>query len=328
MCRVVDEAVKVKVAIPLDWYEIHLVLEDQKESEDEFLVDALYRTKANTLACRIGNTLCFETTKLEEMRSHRKSLHPHLDRRFDFSVWSTLFPEEFFREREEGAVQAETSSVENNESLKDPVIQTRLQASASSQATTDMRKIHSSQVAESFVTQLETTHGVQEQEAGKNSRRRKNGQTGHYQDQEGKRDFRRRQSCHLMTLRGVAPTLGIFTKDTPIKSKTRRKSFPAMTASLRIQEEFMQKRQKKKVFKKMTCSDLLRRKGRHVGKGTKLNNMKIRALQMYSKRKLQKTEFINDIVDGEILHPFNGRSEYYFALSSGAGSLMDAKLKQ
>ena len=25
---------------------------------------------------------------------------PHLDRRFNFSVWSTLVPEEFFKERE------------------------------------------------------------------------------------------------------------------------------------------------------------------------------------------------------------------------------------
>ena len=319
MCRVVAEAVgKVKVAIPLDWYENHLVLEDQKESEDEFLVDALYHTKANTLACRFGGTSCFETTKLEEMRSHRKSLHPHLDRRFDFSVWSTLVPEEFFKEREgEEPDQAET--VENNESL---VIQTSPQASASSQAT-DGRKIHSSQVAETLGTQLETGHGVQEQEAGRNSRRRKRGQTDHHQGEEDRRDSRRRQSCHLMTLRGVAPTMDIFTKAAPIKSKARRKSLPAMTASLRVQEEFIQKRHKKKVLKKMTCSDLMRRKGRHFGKGTNLNNMKIGALQMYCKKKLQNTELINDIVDGEILHPFNGRSECYFTLSSGAGSTMD-----
>ena len=76
------------------------MLEDQKESVDEFLVDALYHTKANTLACRFSNTSCFGTTKLEEMKFHRKSLHPHLNRRFNFSVWSTLVPEEFFKERE------------------------------------------------------------------------------------------------------------------------------------------------------------------------------------------------------------------------------------
>ena len=60
--------------LPSEWYEEHLVIADQKESEDEFLVDALYLTKANTLACKAGNKTCFETKNIAHWKPRRRKV--------------------------------------------------------------------------------------------------------------------------------------------------------------------------------------------------------------------------------------------------------------
>ena len=59
--------------LPDEWYQNHLHLKDQKESAEEFLVDALYLTKVGTLLCKVANRTCFKTRKAEDMKKHRET---------------------------------------------------------------------------------------------------------------------------------------------------------------------------------------------------------------------------------------------------------------
>ena len=107
--------------LPDEWYHNHLHLEDQKESAEEFLVDALYLTKVGTLLCKVANRTCFETRKAEDMKKHRETFHPALERRFPFAVWIETVPGECWNAEEvdgaEPLVEA-SSKIENCESLK------------------------------------------------------------------------------------------------------------------------------------------------------------------------------------------------------------------
>ena len=115
-----DDGRDVPMPLPSEWYEDHLVIADQKESEDEFLVDALYLTKANTLACKAGNKTCFETKNIGAMKKHRETVHPFLEQRFPVEIWRDLLPEVLLREMEETTELAESSSSGRGQSTKDP----------------------------------------------------------------------------------------------------------------------------------------------------------------------------------------------------------------
>ena len=86
---------------------------------------------------------------------------------------------------------------------------------------------------------------------------------------------------------------------------------PAWTSRTRIVHLYTQRPGVKKTYnKKLTCSDLLRRKGRHVGMRT---------------RKILKTENIKEIVHGELLEPFNGRSKFYFTFTLNSSDSQSAE---
>ena len=128
-----DEDDGGRMPLPSEWYEDHLVIEDQKEGEDEFLVDALYLTKAQTLACKAGNKICFETKHLGAMQEHRERLHPFLEQRFPVEVWRDLLPRVFLGEKEE-SMELLLSSAESSTRGKPPPVSevptSRLQTSA------------------------------------------------------------------------------------------------------------------------------------------------------------------------------------------------------
>ena len=101
---------EMKMPLPDEWYQENLVIPSQI-SNLEFVVDGLYLDKNGKLVCLSGDHTCFETNKLEEMRSHRELYHPLLEQRFSSETWRKVLPERFWRQN--------TNVVNNNTKMKE-----------------------------------------------------------------------------------------------------------------------------------------------------------------------------------------------------------------
>lgn len=86
---------EMKMPLPEEWYLENLKIPSQS-SDLEFLVDGLYLDNNGKLICLSGDQRCFETSKLDEMKNHRKHHHPLLEHRFSADTWEKLLPERFW----------------------------------------------------------------------------------------------------------------------------------------------------------------------------------------------------------------------------------------
>ena len=87
---------EMKMPLSDEWYQENLVISSQT-SNLELVVDGLYLDENCKLLCLSGDHKCFETNKLEEMRSHRQQFHPLLEQRFSSETWRKVLPEKFWR---------------------------------------------------------------------------------------------------------------------------------------------------------------------------------------------------------------------------------------
>ena len=287
--------------LPSEWYENHLVIEDQKEANDEFLVDALYLTKANTLACKAGNKICFETKGVGAMEEHRERLHPFLEQRFPVGIWRDLLPPSFCQKIKESM---EVPPTECSAS-------TSRRQSQPTQVPVDQIGEAQSSVYQEYSTSRKESGG------GADNRRTKSAECpeslavlikGILKPQEGRKS---RVGAPVKVVRFLIPDTNSSSTDCiTVPTTTDQKSVKIDRMELGRAETAAGG--KKKNNKKMTCSEDLRRFGRNsTVRGTKLVAMG--PLKVYSKT---KTEIMNEVVDREVEHAFNGRSEYCFSIGS------------
>ena len=317
-----DESRSRPMPLPSEWYEDHLVIADQKDSEDEFIVDALYFTKANTLACKAGNKICFETKHIGAMKEHRENLHPFLEQRFSVEIWRDLVPGVFRRQMEETreVLPADSSTRGPNSQVpEDQVSQSATSALEDNSASrkefgegADNGRTKSDEDPENKPVIIQGILRKTKPEG----RARAPVKVVHFQFADSDTDINPDTDTDLNT---TATASDVNTDTNTATNSTDTTSYDKSVETGRRKDDPLRLRragtavgEKKKSNKKMTCSEALRRFGRHSRvRGTKLAVMG--PLQVYRKT---KTEMINDVVDGEVHFAFNGRYEHYFSLSS------------
>jgi len=90
-----EEPIPGEMQLNHSWYSENLVLEPQNtEEQGEFIVDSLYLTQDRKLHCHSRGETCFKTGSIKEMIRHRELLHPLLEKRFSYNVWSEAVPED------------------------------------------------------------------------------------------------------------------------------------------------------------------------------------------------------------------------------------------